>query len=294
MLPDIIIEISKDIMLDLEDDLGYTVGLGALQAEKGNGIVLAALDGTAGFSFHLEVNFEFPLHTSAPGKVLLAYQPLDERKKIYALMDFKKFTANTITSPTDFEAELDSIREKGYGLDVSEELEGCHCIGVPVFDASRTAVAALWTTAPSTQLPVRNFEPVAEILRKSAREIFTRVSHGHSRNRDPINRVVRQAQEIIENNLHRPLDVEELAANLYVGYSWFRKVFKERISMSPAAFHQYLRVKKAKELLEKSDLSIRQISETLGFKSQNHFSALFKRKAGESPTVFRRRKKGSE
>jgi hypothetical protein len=43
---------SKDVMRELEQNRGYTIGLGALRSGKGDGIVLAAVDGTAGFSFN--------------------------------------------------------------------------------------------------------------------------------------------------------------------------------------------------------------------------------------------------
>jgi len=38
-----------------------------------------------------------------------------------------------------------------------------------------------------------------------------------------------------------------------------------------------------------TDLPVRQISERLGFKTQNHFSALFKRKTGLSPSESRKK-----
>ena len=80
---------------------------------------------------------------------------------------------------------------------------------------------------------------------------------------------------------------EELAANLYVGYSWLRINFKEQVGMAPATYHQHLRMEKAKDLLGNSALSIKQVSEALGFKTQNHFSALFKRCVGCSPSAWR-------
>ena len=81
MLSDKGIAKSRDVMVQLEEELGITIGLGALQPGKGHGIVLAAVDGTLGFSFHLEVDFEFPLHTGAPGKAILAYLPEEEKKE---------------------------------------------------------------------------------------------------------------------------------------------------------------------------------------------------------------------
>lgn len=290
MLPQELIPKSNDIMCQLESQIGQTIGLGCLDPERMEGIVLSEVVGTSGFAYHLEVNYRFPLHTSVPSKAMLAYLPSAERQYYLSRMDFRRFTPSTITDRTDFEAELASVTEKGYAIDVSEQLEGCHCVGVPVFDAEHQVIAGLWATGPSSQLPVRNFEQVADILRKGSAEITGRISSGRrSLNRDYIISVVDQAREIMNSQLHQPIDVQQLSENLYVSYSWFRKVFKEQTGEAPAEYHLNRRLQKAGELLGGTDLSIRTISEELGFKNQNHFSALFKRKIGHAPSFERDR-----
>ncbi|HKL20513.1 MAG TPA: IclR family transcriptional regulator C-terminal domain-containing protein [Tichowtungia sp.] len=279
---------ARDIMRTLEEQIGETIGLGVLVPGSGNGVLLVSRSGSSGFSFHLEEGFLFPLHTSAPGKVMMAYLPADQRAAYYEHIDFRKYTANTITRRSDFEAELESVVENGYSIDVSEQLEGCHCIGVPVFDAERTVAAALWTTGPSSRLPVRQFDPVSVILKKGAEEISDRLrTTRRAPNRKYINSVVRQAQDILDSSLDEAPDVQQLARNLYVSYAWFRKAFKDEVGESPVQYHLNRRLDRARELLSDTDLSVRQISETLGFKTQNHFSALFKRKTGLSPSMFR-------
>ena len=275
-------------MQKTEEQIGHTIGLGCLHPGSGNGIVVAEVAGTSGFSFHIEIDYQFPLHTAAPGKAMMAHLPEQDRAAYYENMDFKQYTPSTITSRAEYERELNSVIEQGYSIDVSEMLEGCHCVGVPIFDENHRVVAALWTTGPSSQLPVRRFEPIAKILRKSAQEISTRISGStRSANRDYINAVIKQAQEVIRNNLHQPLDPEALAANMHVGYSWFRKIFKQQTGMAPIRYHQTLRLDRAKDLLTQSKMTVRQISETMGFRTQNHFSALFKKVEGQSPSEWR-------
>lgn len=277
-----------DILRSLNEKLGETTGLGSLAEDRTTGVVLAASDGLAGFSFHIDAGYRFPLHASAPGKVLLAYLPPAERDAILAKLDFKQFTPSTITEVEDFKAELEHGMAKGFAIDVAEHIEGCHCVGVPVFNEAREVVAAIWTTGPSSQLPLRNFNRVADVLKNGAQELSQRLcSTGHSPNRAYINSVVNQAKKIIDNNLYAAVDMQGLAENLYVSYSWFRKVFKEQAGEAPSAYHLNRRIEKAIGLLKNTDLSIRRISEELGFKNQNHFSALFKRKTGLSPSAYR-------
>ena len=93
-----------------------------------------------------------------------------------------------------------------------------------------------------------------------------------------INSIVEDAKEIMSKNLHRTLNIEELAGNLYVSYAWFRQAFKEVTGEPPAEYHLRLRIELAKKLLNENTQTIKEISEQLGFKTQNHFSALFKQK----------------
>jgi DNA-binding IclR family transcriptional regulator len=279
---------SRDIMQSLEEKIGETIGLGILLSDSAEGVVLAEVEGTSGVAFHVKVDYHFPLHTSAPGKVLLAYLPKKERDEILSRMDFKQYTPSTLTDLGDFNAELKAVVEKGYSIDVSEQLEGCHCVGVPVFDETKTVVASLWTTGPSSQLPVRRFSEISEIMKKGAQELSSRLCvTGRAPSKAYVLSVVAQAKEIIDNGVHQTIDMKELAANLYVSYSWFRKVFKEKTGEAPAEYHLNRRIEKACELLRTTDRSIRHISEELGFKNQNHFSALFKRKTGRSPLSYR-------
>ncbi len=285
---DKIIAKSKDVMHELEKQICMTIAIGTIKPNSGFGIVLDSIDGTSGFSFHIEPMHEFHLHTAAPAKAMMAYFSKEERNEIYKHMNFKQFTNGTITNSDQFEKELQAVLEKGYGIDVSERMEGCHCVAVPIFDSEHRPIAAIWGSTLAQQLPVHKFSEVANHLKKSAAEISKRVNNNtRSANRNYIYSIIEQSKDIIQKNLNKNIDIEQLAKNLYVSYSWFRQAFKDQTGEAPAQYHQNLRIKKAEEMLTKSDLSIRQISEELGFQNQNHFSALFKRKTGVSPNAYR-------
>lgn len=276
------------IMRKVEPAIGHSLGLFRLNEVSMTGVIAAGVDGSSGLAYHMKTNLEFPLHTSAPGKALLAYTPPDEREKFYARMEFRPYTPNTITRKEDFEAELKCVLKKGYAMDLSEEREGCHCIAVPIFNSFHTVVSALWASAPSSQFPIRTFSAVAASLKKGSQEI-TRRLYGADRtsNHEYTGQIIDQAKKLIAGNLTEPFEVQKLAENLYVSYSWFRKSFKEQTGCSPTGYHLKLRLEKARELLKETELPIRKISEELGFKNQNHFSALFKRKTGQSPIACR-------
>ncbi|KQS36767.1 AraC family transcriptional regulator [Pedobacter sp. Leaf194] len=99
--------------------------------------------------------------------------------------------------------------------------------------------------------------------------------------------VVKKAKMLFRTNLLEVSDPKAVAVHLGVGYSWFRKVFKENTGRSPGQYFIQLKIQKSKELLANHQLSIKEIAYMLGFKSPFYFSKLFKRKTGLTPVQFR-------
>ncbi len=108
---------------------------------------------------------------------------------------------------------------------------------------------------------------------------------------------INKAKVLIAENLSGgavPLSPEEIAGQLSMSYSWFRRVFKQYTGFSPSRYIQELNVQKSKELLTNTDLSSRQIAYRLGFENPDYFCTLFKRLAGVSPTRYREFTRGEE
>lgn len=107
-----------------------------------------------------------------------------------------------------------------------------------------------------------------------------------------IERIIRKACIYLRDNQHQNVNIEKLSANYNVGYSYFRRMFKKYTGMSPYQYHLSLRIQKAKELIQKSDKSIKEISFELGFESLFYFSRIFKNKEGISPSQLRNSEEG--
>ena len=102
---------------------------------------------------------------------------------------------------------------------------------------------------------------------------------------DMVNRARLRIREALESEL----SIQEIAEELGVSYSNFRKLFKEYTGLSPATYQQELRLLRAKELLSTTDLSIKEIAYRLAFDSPDYFSAKFKAKMGCKPSDIRRK-----
>ncbi len=99
--------------------------------------------------------------------------------------------------------------------------------------------------------------------------------------------MVNKARLRIRESLEADLTIQQIAAEMGVSYSNFRKLFKEYTGISPSLYQQDLRLQRAKELLTTTDLSIKQIAYQLRFDSPDYFSSKFKTKTGMKPSDFR-------
>lgn len=107
-----------------------------------------------------------------------------------------------------------------------------------------------------------------------------------SSNREHVD-MINQARQRIRYGLEDDITIQQIAKDMNVSYSNFRKLFKEFTGVSPSLYQQDLRLQRAKELLASTDLSIKQIAYQLRFESPDYFSSKFKIKTGMKPSEFR-------
>lgn len=93
----------------------------------------------------------------------------------------------------------------------------------------------------------------------------------------------------IEKHAEGSFDLAELVR--HVGYSRSRlfSLFRQKTGLSPATYHQRLRLSAAQRLLDTTELTSEQVAERLGFESPTYFTYVFRRHFGMTPIAFRRR-----
>lgn len=82
--------------------------------------------------------------------------------------------------------------------------------------------------------------------------------------------------------------VSDLAAEVKLSPSHFARAFTIRLGLSPYSFIMQLRIERASALLLNSDKSLAEIAFNCGLSDQAHFSRLFRRFVGMTPTQWRR------
>lgn len=95
------------------------------------------------------------------------------------------------------------------------------------------------------------------------------------------------AMKYIRQNLHRNLRMEDIAVYSGLGYSKFRKIFKDYTGLSPAQYFLHLKMERAKDYLLNTTLSCKEISFRLGFDSASYFNKMFRIYQKQTPTDYR-------
>ena len=101
--------------------------------------------------------------------------------------------------------------------------------------------------------------------------------------------VIAKALNYIEQNYTKKITIEELAKMCGCSESYFFNAFKEVLGVSPIAYKHNLLVQQAIKYLAETNLSIDEISNTLGFSSPNYFRKIFTSVMGKSPKELRRK-----
>jgi len=95
--------------------------------------------------------------------------------------------------------------------------------------------------------------------------------------------------EFMKAHLQEPLKVSTLAALVRLSRSHYTTLFRRVTGYSPLSYLNHLRMQWAVQLLNTTDLSIKRISDQLGFSDQFYFSRAFTKMHNHSPSEHRRR-----
>jgi AraC family transcriptional regulator len=101
-------------------------------------------------------------------------------------------------------------------------------------------------------------------------------------------RQVRLVVDYIENHLTEKTTISELAALLDLTRFHFIRAFKQVVGMPPHKFMVLRRIDRAKELLERGDISVTEVASQAGFNSITQLTKAFRRVVGTTPSAFRR------
>jgi AraC family transcriptional regulator len=97
---------------------------------------------------------------------------------------------------------------------------------------------------------------------------------------------LKEITDYINDNLEKDLSLAQMSQLVQISPHYFATLFKQSMGIAP---HQYItkcRIEKAKYLLA-ARISVTQVSYLVGFKSQSHFTKVFRKYVGVTPREFR-------
>ncbi len=97
-----------------------------------------------------------------------------------------------------------------------------------------------------------------------------------------------EAKKYIEEHMGENLTVEKIAKAIHVSKNWLYRTVKQGAGMGVSEYINSLRIIRAKELLRDTKMSVKEISDSLGFSATAYFGKVFKKCVGISPLNFRK------
>jgi len=161
-----------DLMRSLADTTRETCFLGV--REHGRVLYVANADGPQAVRPAARIGSRNPLHSTAIGKVLLAFAPREVVDE-YVVGELVARTENTITEPAALLEELELIRERGWSIDDIENEEGVRCVAAPVRDHLGAVVAAMSVAAPAYRFALEDLPRIAPAVLEATAELSRRI-----------------------------------------------------------------------------------------------------------------------
>ena len=116
------------------------------------------------------------MHSSAHGKIFLAYLHSDHLEEKMAELETPELTANTITTVEKMREETELIKARGYSVDNQEYHMGVQCMSAPVFNLDGIVIAAVGVTAPSEQISLQD-ETLINSVKNAAQKLSEKIGH---------------------------------------------------------------------------------------------------------------------
>ncbi|MDD4733169.1 MAG: IclR family transcriptional regulator [Desulfovibrio sp.] len=166
----IIVRRAKPYMEKLVQEFSETVHL----TVERNGVVvyIEKIHGERAVFVQSSVGAENPMYCTAVGKCLLAF--MDEAKLgrlLKGMLPLERRAPNTITDVEELRRELQTIRERGIGIDDEEHVPGLMCIAAPIFNHSGEAVAAISVSGAKAGISSKLVGRISEKVAWSAQQI---------------------------------------------------------------------------------------------------------------------------
>ncbi|MEA4859907.1 MAG: AraC family transcriptional regulator [Sphaerochaeta sp.] len=103
-----------------------------------------------------------------------------------------------------------------------------------------------------------------------------------------VNIRLEKAIRYMQRHVFDKLSLDMIANHVQLDPSYFVRLFKKRMNITPMQYYSGLQLEAARALLTSTNLSVKEIADKLQFCSEFHFSKRFKQSTGASPSAYRK------
>jgi IclR family transcriptional regulator, KDG regulon repressor len=164
---------AKPWLMTLREQTGETVDLSIL--DHGGVVCVNFLESKNVNRISSGVGLRKPVHCTAEGKALIAFQPASTIERIVGSGTVERRTPRTLIDPGALKEELANIRARGYATDDEEYELGVRSIAAPIRDDSGNSVAAVGVTGPKQRLTKTRLLSIAPFVTAAAQAISRRL-----------------------------------------------------------------------------------------------------------------------
>ena len=108
-----------------------------------------------------------------------------------------------------------------------------------------------------------------------------------SRKENRSNGIIDRAKEYIMTHYQKDISLDDVSREVDISPYYFSKLFKEATGDNFIEYLTNLRIDKAKDLLDNTELSMKEICVQVGYANPNYFSRIFKKNVGVTPTEYK-------
>lgn len=132
---------------------------------------------------------------------------------------------------------------------------------------------------------VKGYE-IFELLREDIMEFMNRERILEEKKKYRYSPLVNQVMEFVGKNYQEDISLEMCALELGVSYTHVSRAFKQETGMRFVEYLNRRRISRAKSLLIRGELSMKEVVENSGFRNYNYFFKVFKEITGMKPGEF--------
>lgn len=144
--------VARPVLVELMRRTGESVFLGTLASDGTGAVYIDKVESDQLIRYSAGLGERRPLHATAIGKAVLAFQPPERREEILRALELVPRTERTVATLSALRASLEEIRRTGVSINIGEFVPDASGIAGPIFDRDGRVVAACTIGGPTTRI----------------------------------------------------------------------------------------------------------------------------------------------